>query len=81
MEKSEFCALIKHCFLIGRNTVYTKQWLDKCHSDSASSETMVKRYYADFKCSHTDTNDAECSGCLNSAVVLEKMKKKIPEIA
>ena len=47
MEKSEFCVLIKHCFLMGKNTVQTKQWLDKCYSDSAQLETMVKRWYAD----------------------------------
>ena len=35
---------------------------------------MVKRWYADFKhC--TNTNDAEHSGCPNSAVVLENTKK------
>ena len=69
MEKSEFCELIKHCFLIGKNTVQAKQWLDKCYSDSALLETMFKRWHADFKRSHTDTNDAECSGRPNSAVV------------
>ena len=40
-----------------------------------SIETMVKRWYADFKCSHTDINDAKCSGCPISAVVLENTKK------
>ena len=35
---------------------------------------MVKRWYADFKCGHTDTNDAECSAHPNSAVVLENTK-------
>ena len=65
MEKSEFCVLI------GKNTA--KQWLDKCYSDSAPSETMVKRWYADFKCGHTDTNDAGHSGCPNSAVVQENI--------
>ena len=36
---------------------------------------MVKRWYANFKCGHTDTNDAECSGHPNSAVVPENTKK------
>ena len=36
---------------------------------------MVKRWYADFKCSRTDTNDAERSDNSNSAVVLENTKK------
>ena len=36
---------------------------------------MVKKWYADFKCGCTDTNDGECSDCPNSAVVPEKNKK------
>ena len=62
MEKSKFRVLKKHCFQLGKNTVQTKQWLDKCYSDSAPSKTKVKRWYADFKRSRTDTNDAEWSG-------------------
>ena len=38
-------------------------------------ETTVKRWYADFKCGHTDTNDAEHSGRPNLAVVPENTKK------
>ena len=75
MEKSEFRVLIKHCFLIGKHTIQAKQWLNKCYSNSAPSETMVKRWYADFKCSHTHTNDAEPSGHPNVAVVPENTKK------
>ena len=60
---------------MGKNTVQETQWLDKCYSKSALSETMVKRWYPEFKHSRTDTNDAECSGRLNSAVVLENTKK------
>ena len=59
---------------MGKNTVQAKQWLDKCYSDSAPLETMVKRWYADFKCC-TDTNDAVCSNCPNLAVVCENIKK------
>ena len=75
MEKSEFCVLIKHCFLMGKHTVQAKQWLDKCYSDFSLSEAMVKRLYADSKNGCTDTNYAECSGCTNSAVVSENIKK------
>ena len=60
-----------------KNTVQAKQWLDKCYSGSALLETMVKRWYTDFKCIHTDTNDAECSGCQNSTVIPENTKKLI----
>ena len=60
---------------MGKNTIQAKQWLDNCYSDSAPSETMVKRWYTDFKRGHTDTNNAEYSGRPNSAVVLENTKK------
>ena len=43
--------------------------------NSAPSETTVKRFYADFKRSRTDSNDAERSGHPNSAVVPENTKK------
>ena len=65
MEKSDFHVLIKYYFLMEKNTIQEKQWLDKCYSDIALSETTVKRWYADFKHGHTDTNDAEDSGHLN----------------
>ena len=74
MGKSEFCVLIKHCFLMGKNTVRAKQWLDKCYLNSTALETMVKRWYTDFKRGHTDTNDAEHSGCSKLAVVPENTK-------
>ena len=74
MEKSEFCVLIKHSFLMRKNTVQAKQWLDKCYLDSAPLETTVKRWYADSKYSRTYTNDAECSGHPNSAVIPENTK-------
>ena len=60
---------------MGKNTVQAKQWLDKCYSDSALSETTVKRWYADFKRGHTDTNDAKCSGFPNLAVATKNTKK------
>ena len=73
---------------MGKDTVQAKQWFDKYYSDSAPSETMVKKGYADFKCGCTDTNDAECSGCPNSAknpklhkLVLADRKLKLREIA
>ena len=75
MGKSEFYVLIKHRFLMGKNTVQAKQWLSKCYSDSVLLKTTVKRWYADFKCSSKNTNDAECSGHPNLAVVPENTKK------
>ena len=75
MEKFEFRVLIKRCFVMGKYTVQAKKSLDKCYSDSAPSEKMVKRWYTDFKRSNTATNDAERSGHSNSAVVPENTKK------
>ena len=59
----------------GKNTVQAKQWFDKCYSDSVTSETMVKSWYADFKHGRIDTNDAEHSGHPNLVVVLENIRK------
>jgi len=60
---------------MGKNTVQAKQWLDKCYSDSAPSETTVKRWYADFKRGRTNTNDVQRSGRPNSVIVPENIKK------
>ena len=62
-----------------KNTVQAKQWLDKCYSDTVPLETMVKRWYADFKRGCTDTNDAECSSCLNSTAVPENTNPRPPQ--
>ena len=75
MEKTEFRVLIKHCFLMGKNTVQAQQWLEKCYPDSAPSKTTICRWYADFKRGRTDTNDAERSGRPNEAVIPVNMKK------
>ena len=75
MQKSEFQVLIKHCFLMEKNTVQAKQWLNKCYLDSATSETMVMGWYTDFKCGCTDTSDAEHSGCPNLLIVPENTNK------
>ena len=75
MKKSEFRVLIKHWFLTGKNTVQAKQWLHKCYSNFFPSDTTVNRWYADFKCGCTGTNDAKRSSRPNSAVVSENTKK------
>ena len=59
----------------GKKYCSSKQWLNKCYSESALWDTLVKRCYADFKSSQRDTNDAKCSGHLNLAVVSEYTKK------
>ncbi|GFX14080.1 hypothetical protein TNCV_612851 [Trichonephila clavipes] len=83
--------LIKHCFLTRKNTVKAKQWLDNCYPDSTPPLTMIKRWYAAFKCGHKDTNNDEASGRPNSAVsenikrvhkiILANRKLKLREVA
>ena len=41
MEKSEFRVLIKHCFLMEKNTVQVNQWLDKCFLNAAVQTPMM----------------------------------------
>ena len=91
MEKSEFCVLIKHCFLMAKNTVQAKQCLDKCYSGSAPSETTVKRWYADFKRVCTDkwcwrlrsTKSSSCPGKYQKSpqIRLADCKLKLHDIA
>lgn len=75
MEKSEFRVLIKHCFLMKKNTVETKQWLDKHYPDCAPSRQMVEKWIAEFKCGRSSTNDAERSGRPNVAVIPQNITK------
>ncbi|CAK9803082.1 Protein GVQW3 [Anthophora quadrimaculata] len=75
MDKKKFRVLIKHCFLMGKNTVEAKQWLDKCYGDSVPGKSTIIDWYAEFKRGRTNTDDAERSGRPKSAVVPENIKK------
>ncbi|CAK9825771.1 Protein GVQW3 [Anthophora retusa] len=74
MDKREFRVLIKHCFLMGKNTGEAKQWLDKHYGDSAPGKSTIIDWYAKFKHGRTNTDDAERSGRPKSAVVPENKK-------
>ena len=52
-----------------------KQLLDKYYSDSPLSRQMVEKWFTDFKRGRTNTDDADCSGPLNSTVISENLKK------
>ncbi|KAF7281841.1 hypothetical protein GWI33_004214 [Rhynchophorus ferrugineus] len=75
MDQKQFCVLILHCFLLRKSTVQAKQWLEKFYEDSASSETTIKRWFADFKRGRRDSDDAECCRCPNEVVTPENTKK------
>ena len=75
MDSKEFRVLIKHCFLMGKNTVQAKEWLDKHYNTSSPSSATVKRWYAEFKRGRTCTDDAERPGRPNEVVNDENIKK------
>lgn len=92
MEKSEFRVLFKHCFLMGKNTVQAKAWLDKCYPDSAPPKSTIEYWFAEFRRGRTSTDDAERSGRPKEAVIpgiiqqvrrllLNDRKVKVREIA
>ena len=75
MDKKKFQVLIKHWFLMGKNTVEKKQWLDKRYGDSAPGNSTIIDWYAEFKRGRTNTDDAERSGRPKSVIVPENITK------
>ena len=75
MDKEEFRVLIKHCFLMGKNTVEAKHRLEKRYGDSAPGKSTIIYWYAEFKRGRTHTDDAELFYRPKSAVVPENIKK------
>ena len=59
MDKKEFRVLIKHRFLMGKNTVEAKQWLDKHCGESALWKSTIIDCYAEFKRGRTNADDAD----------------------
>ncbi|XP_049820041.1 protein GVQW3-like [Aethina tumida] len=75
MEKIEFRVVIKHCFLMGKNTVEAQQRLEKHYPDSSPSKPMICRWYTEFKRGRTDTNNAERPGRPLEAVSPENVSE------
>ncbi|XP_035208588.1 uncharacterized protein LOC118183227 [Stegodyphus dumicola] len=75
MEENEFRVLIKHCYLMGKNTVQAQQWLEKCYPGSAPPKTTICHCYTDFNHGRMDTNDPARSGRPNEAVTPENVKQ------
>ena len=75
MDKNEFRVLIKHCFLMKKNTVQTKQWLDKYYPGFAPAQSNIIYWFAEFKRGRTTTNDSKRSGRPNEAITPENIKK------
>lgn len=49
MNSKQFRMLIYLSFLMGKSTVATKGWIDKCCSNSALSKSTAQHWFADFK--------------------------------
>jgi hypothetical protein len=92
MEKQEYRALIKHCFLMGKTPKQSFQWLQKCYPTSTPSRTTVYRWFSEFKMGRTSIEDAPRSGRPKEAtnseivkqvhrIVLSDRKVKLREIA
>ncbi|QQP41991.1 Putative DD34D transposase [Caligus rogercresseyi] len=62
---------------MGKNTVQTKAWLEKCYPDSAPSKTTIKRWFTNFKSGRTNTDDAERPGRPNEVVFPENVEKTL----
>ncbi|CAG9832211.1 unnamed protein product [Diabrotica balteata] len=62
---------------MGKNAVKTEQWFKKCYRNSVPSITTIKRWFAEFKCGRTDTDDAERSGRPNDAVIPENIEEML----
>ena len=77
MDKKEFRVLIKHCFLMGKNTVEAKKWLDKRYGDSEPGKSTIINWYAEFKRGRTNTDDAERSGSPKISKCSEKHNKSL----
>ena len=75
MDEEEFRVLIKHCFLMGKNTIEAKQWLYKRYGGSAPGKPTINDWFTEFKRGRTNTDDAECSGRPKPAVVPGKITK------
>ena len=75
MNQNEFRVLIKHCFLMGKNTVQAQQWLEKCYRENSPSKTTICRWYVAFKRDRTNTEDAERPGRPTEVATTEITKK------
>ena len=70
IEKSEFCVLIKHCFLMWKHTVKAKVWFDEWYSDLLRRKQRLRDGMLTLNAVE-QINDAKRSSHSNMAVVPE----------
>jgi hypothetical protein len=66
---------MKHCFLVKKNTVEAKAWLDKHYSDSAPAKSTVEKWLAKFKRGEKSIEDDAGSERSKEAGTDEDIKK------
>jgi hypothetical protein len=67
--------LLKHCFLVKKNTVEAKAWLDKHFLDSAPAKSIVAKWFAKLKLGEMCIEGDAHSGRLKEAVSDKDLKK------
>lgn len=75
MDKKEFRVLIKHQYLIGKNTVQAKAWLDEYYPGQAPGKSTVEKWFSKFRIGQMSTEDDARSGRPKDAVTDENIKK------
>jgi hypothetical protein len=58
MDDKEFRLFMKHCFLMKKNTVEAKAWLDKHYTDSTPAKSTVEKWFAKYKRGEMSIEDA-----------------------
>ena len=79
MEKSEFRALIKHCFLQGKSIKETEEKLAKYYKESAPSHGMIHKWFTEFRCCRISRSNTERPG-RPKEVTSQEMIDKIHDI-
>ncbi|KAF7268020.1 hypothetical protein GWI33_018821 [Rhynchophorus ferrugineus] len=82
MDKKEFQVLIKYCFLMGKNTVEAKTWLDAEFPDTVPGKSTIKDLYAKFGRGEMSAEDRERMFLINILrVILTIMHPNSPNPA
>lgn len=74
---------------MGKNTVQTKQWLDKCYPGSTPAESTIKYWFREFKRGRTETSELNARDVqirlfrqkTSHKIVLADREVKVHEIA
>ncbi len=80
MKKKRILCVNETLLFNGENTVQAQPCLKKYYFDSVPLKTMICKWYDDFKCGYTDTNDVVHLGRLNETVTLKNTKQVLKNV-